>query len=195
MIAKLRGKVDSVFADHLILDVSGVGYRVFASRRTLARTVGDIVLLIDTHVREDAFLLYGFWDATEQAWFRRLTAVQGVGARGALALLSALTPDDLALAIAAGDEGPLRRAEGVGPKLARRMITELKDKVPLPAMAFPSDSAPHESANAATAEAISALVHLGYGRAEAYGAVAKAQGETAQDLIRCALKVLSTRSA
>lgn len=188
MIAKLTGVVGAAFADHLILDVHGVGYRVFASRRTLAKAQGAVSLLIDTLVREDAFHLYGFADAVEQGWFRRLTAVQGVGARGALALLSALPPDDLALAIAAGDDGALRRAEGVGPKIARRIVTELRDKAPMPALA---GAEPARRDSGIQAEAVSALVNLGYGRAEAFAAVAKAQGGDAGTLIRAALKALA----
>lgn len=193
MIAKLTGTVDGVGADHLVLDVGGVGYRVFSSRRTLAGAQGACSLLIHTHVREDALTLYGFATAAEQGWFERLTGVQGVGAKAALAILSALDPDALALAIMAGDEAPLRRADGIGPKIARRIVTELKDKAPLPALAPASPGAPAPSgeSTAAVAEAVSALTNLGYGRAEAYGAVTKAgESKDAAALIRSALKEL-----
>src|SRR5487761_1426710 len=120
MIAMLAGKVHEVGKDQLVLDVNGVGYLVFCSSRTLGRAAGrgePMRLLIETHVREDHIHLYGFADEAEQAWFRLLTSVQGVGARLALAVLSALPPDALATAVAAQDKATLARAEGVGPKL------------------------------------------------------------------------------
>ena len=131
MISKLTGKIDSFADNHLILDVQGVGYQIFASARTLSRIgqVGDgASLLIDTHVREDHIHLYGFADAAEQRWFRLLTSVQGVGAKVGMAILGACPPDKLALAIASQDKALLTQADGVGPKLAVRILTELKDK-------------------------------------------------------------------
>jgi Holliday junction DNA helicase RuvA len=131
MIAKLRGLVDSVGQDNAVLDVSGVGYLVFASKRTLSALPppGDVAaLLIDTHVREDHIHLYGFLEAAERDWFGLLCTVQGVGARVALAILSVLPPERLVQAIAAQDKTPLTQASGVGPKVAGRIVSELKDK-------------------------------------------------------------------
>ena len=178
MIAALAGRVDAVGSDHAVIDVSGVGYLVFASGRTLARLPepgGSAKLLIETHVREDHIHLYGFADAGERDWFRLLLTVQGVGAKVAMALLSALAPDQLASALASGDKAMLTRAEGVGPKLANRLASELKEK----AMALgaivtlPVSSADIVPAGAA-ADAVSALINLGYRRGEALGAVERA---------------------
>lgn len=207
MIAKLSGLLDSVSADYLIIDVNGVGYQVFASARTLGRIgqKGDkISLLIDTHVREDRIHLYGFADAVEQEWCRLLTGVQGVGMKVALAILGSCPVEKLAFAIASGDAATMRQADGVGPKLAIRIVTELKDKAGK--MAF-SGPAPAPRKNTATAtddttpgdvhhDAVSALINLGYPRAEAYSAVLQA-GQKAndngnlQELIRLALKELT----
>ena len=132
MIAKLSGRLDSTGLDHAIIDVGGVGYLVFCSARTLSRlgpVGGAVSVLVDTHVREDAITLYGFAESGEREWFRLLITVQGVGARVAGALLSVLSPDDLTRAIAAQDKVALTRADGVGPKLATRILSELKDKV------------------------------------------------------------------
>jgi Holliday junction DNA helicase RuvA len=177
---------------------------VHAASRTIARlgpTGTPVSLLIETHVREDAINLYGFWDATERDWFRLLTTVQGVGAKVALAILGVLAPDDLSLAIAAQDKAIVTRAPGVGPKLAQRIVSELKDKagnIALGAGAV-TPAAVNGSGKASggpAEDAISALVNLGYRRAEAYGAVAKAArdlGERASldALIRAGLKELS----
>ena len=133
MIGKLKGVVDSVDEESLILDVNGVGYLVSASARTLRAlpAVGDAAeLLIETHVREDAIRLYGFLTATEREWFRVLQSVQGVGAKVALGILGALSGDALGLAIAKQDKATMARAPGVGPKLAARLVLELKDKAP-----------------------------------------------------------------
>jgi len=186
MIAKLTGIIDSTSEDSLIIDVSGVGYHVFCSVRTLnavAAQGGTVSIYIETHVREDHIHLYGFADQYEQAWFKLLTTVQGVGAKVALAMLSVIAPDALAQAIAAQDKTAVTQAPGVGPKLATRIITELKDKMggialgsgaalapSVPAEAAANDG---DAANAATADAVSALVNLGYGRSEAFGAVAQ----------------------
>lgn len=132
MIGKLTGRVDSISGQQLIIDVQGVGYVVNVSGRTLRQVgaIGDMAsVLVETHVREDAINLFGFADALERDWFRLLTTVQGVGAKVALAILSALTPDQLSQAIAAQDKAAITRADGVGPKLGLRLVTELKDKV------------------------------------------------------------------
>src|SRR5271156_3205382 len=132
MIAQLTGRIDQLAEGSCIVDVNGVGYLVHASTRTLAALPPPPAaarLLIETHVREDAILLFGFAETAERDWFRLLTTVQGVGAKVALGILSALSPKDLVAAIAAGDRGTLTRAPGVGPKLAVRLLTELRDKV------------------------------------------------------------------
>lgn len=204
MIAKLSGVLDSVADTSCILDVNGVGYQVFCSARTLRNLprAGEAVRLhIETHVREDHIHLYGFLSEAERGWFNLLQTVQGVGAKVALAILSALAPDELFRAIASGDKTTLNRCDGVGPKLAARLITELKDKVggialgPV-ATASPADTAVAESANGPVADALSALVNLGYKRADAFGAVttaARTLGDKAnvQQLIPAALKELA----
>ena len=203
MIARLTGRLDHVADDAVVIDVGGVGYLVFCSARTLAALppVGtDFALHIDTHVREDHIHLFGFPKVAERDWFRLLTTVQGVGTRVAMAILGILDPDALATALAARDESALTRADGVGPKLARRIVTELKDKagsvVFAPAAA--DGATPHPAAagvDPVVADAVSALVNLGYGRAEAFGAVAqagRAQPDADLDaLIPAALKELS----
>ena len=130
MIARLRGNVDAIEDGRCIMDVGGVGYLVFCSTRTLGAlpNAGTATLLIETQVREDAISLYGFATSAERDWFRLLTTVQGVGAKVALALLSALSPDQLIAAISSGDKSALTRAPGVGPKLAIRICTELREK-------------------------------------------------------------------
>ncbi len=202
MIARLRGVLDSTGADWAVLDVGGVGYLVFASRRTLAALprVGEpAALLIETHVREDHIHLYGFASARERDMFRLLLAVSGVGAKVALAILSVLDADTLETAIAAGDKAAVARAQGVGPKLAQRIVSELKDKVAGVAFRPPGASLAGTTAGAPAGgvaeDAVSALVHLGYGRAEAYAAVMRAAGTLAPespvaDLIRAGLKEL-----
>ena len=202
MIAKLTGVLDSVSTDSLVIDVGGVGYLVFCSARTLGRhqAVGSTVtLLIETHVREDHIHLYGFAEAAERDCFRLLTTVQGVGSRMALAVLGVLSPDEIARAILAKDRTSLTRAPGVGPKLAGRIIAELGEKVAglalEPAVAAAAASAPAGAAGP-VADAVSALVNLGYRRAEAFGAVATAAqrlGPSAgvDALIRAGLKELS----
>jgi Holliday junction DNA helicase RuvA len=174
MIAMLAGVVDQRGADSLVVDVNGVGYLVFASARTLSRAPArgePMKLLIETHVREDHIHLYGFADEGERGWFRLLTTVQGVGARLALALLSVLAPDALATAIMAQDKAALTRADGVGPKLATRIVSELKDKVGGIALG-PAAATP--AAPVAATDAVSALVNLGYSRSDAFAAVAQA---------------------
>ncbi|MDH5723521.1 MAG: Holliday junction branch migration protein RuvA [Alphaproteobacteria bacterium] len=210
MIGKLTGKIDSFESDHLILDVSGVGYVVYASRRTLSSIgqAGDqISLLINMQVREDAMTLYGFSDKTEQAWFKLLTSVQGVGAKAGLSILAATPADQLGFVIASQDKTALTRADGVGPKLAARILTELKDKVGqveifMPAATSGTSSvqggAPRVTVSKADEDAVSALTNLGYARAEAYKAVMQAKSkandndaESVEILIRLALTELS----
>jgi len=138
MIAKLTGTVDSVGDESAVIDVNGVGYLVHCSTRTLGRLPpqgGVASLLVETQVREDRIQLFGFADAAERDWLRMLSTVQGVGARTGLAILSTLSPDELVAAIAHGDKGPLTRAAGVGPKLAQRIVSELKDRVQAPVAA------------------------------------------------------------
>ncbi|MBR6409591.1 MAG: Holliday junction branch migration protein RuvA [Alphaproteobacteria bacterium] len=206
MIAKLRGIVDSVYEDSVIIDVNGVGYLVFASSRTLSKLVraAEVSLLIETVVREDSISLYGFYDAWEKEWFLTLTKVQGVGAKVCLSILSALTPSQLAQAVAAQDKSSFSRASGVGPKLAARLVTELKDKVVTVPMGDVklSDLAdtnlnnePMEiqtQQNDAIEDVISALVNLGYQRLEAYRAASKVYGSNSDkplsELIKLALK-------
>lgn len=210
MIARLTGVIDGIGADWAIVDVGGVGYLTHCSGRTLARlqtVTGRVVLQVETHVREDAITLYGFADTAERDWFRLLTGVQGVGGKVALAVLSVLGPDELTRAIAAEDRKALTRADGVGPRLAARLVTELADRVramplgpvPTTGASTATGSAPAPSVDApgdaAARDAISALVNLGYGRADAYGAVAKAV-QVAPDsgfdaLVRAGLKELA----
>jgi Holliday junction DNA helicase RuvA len=175
VIAQLTGRVEAVQDGSCIVDVNGVGYLVQASSRTLAAlqpAPAMTKLLIETHVREDAINLYGFADSAERDWFRLLTTVQGVGAKVALSVLSALSPRDLIGAIAAGDKAGLTRAPGVGPRLAVRLLTELRDK----AGAMPSSAGftPQPTRPATVADdALSALINLGYRRPEAQGAIAR----------------------
>jgi Holliday junction DNA helicase RuvA len=205
MIAKLSGTLDSVGPDNAVIDVGGVGYLAFCSARTLGRLPhagGAVRLLVETHVREDHIHLYGFIDADERDWFRLLTTVQGVGARLALAVLSAIAPEALTLAIAAQDKTALTRADGVGPRLAARIVNELRDKVGSLGVAAPSPVAQNAGAGAAAvgvvgaiADAVSALENLNIGRAEAYGAVTAAarrlgDGAAVEALITAGLQEL-----
>ena len=205
MIGKLSGRVDSVSGSHVILDVNGVGYVVTCSARTL-RDIGAVgeaaSLRIETHVREDAINLYGFADAAEQDWFRLLTTVQGVGAKVALAILGSLSPEQLAQAIAAQDKAAMTQADGVGPKLGLRLVTELKDKVPA-FMATPvrlaSGAAPAPLPPSLAGDALSALMNLGYRRVEAYAAVAAVSQRNPaaklDELIRLSLAELSRKES
>ncbi|EKN00970.1 Holliday junction branch migration protein RuvA [Acidocella sp. MX-AZ02] len=196
MIARLRGIVDSIEDGRCVIDVNGVGYLVFCSSRTLgALPEGLTTLLIEMQVREDAITLYGFFTSAEREWFRLLTTVQGVGAKVALGILSALSPDQLIGAIAGQDKGALTRAPGVGPKLAIRILTELQSK----AGAMPGGGAaalPVAVAKGAAGDALSALTNLGYKRLEAEAALAKALEAHGEDasldvLIRAGLKALA----
>ncbi len=176
MIAKLTGRIEAIEDGRCVVDVNGVGYLVQASTRTLASLPagGEAALLIETHVREDAILLYGFADPAERDWFRLLTTVQGVGGKVALGVLSALSPRDLVSAIQAGDRASLTRAPGVGPKLAIRLLTELREKAGAMPVGVAFSPAIPVPAGGVAADALSALVHLGYRRPEAQAAVAKA---------------------
>jgi len=200
LIAKLKGVVDQVDADSAIVDVGGVGYLVSASARTLRNlSAGDVVtVLVETIVREDAIALYGFLETAERDWFRILTTVQGVGARVALSILSTLSPDEIARAIAAQDRATLSRPAGVGAKLAARLATELKDKAAAFGVAPTSKIAEMASmpAGSINEDAVSALVNLGYKRVEAFGAVARVTqrlgGEAKLDaVIRAGLQELA----
>ena len=224
MIAKLRGVIDTIGEDYCIVDVNGVGYLVSASSRTLAKLVRGkaAVLLIETVVREDSISLFGFADAWEKEWFLTLTKVQGVGAKVCLAILSVLTPNQLAQAVSAQDKASFSRASGVGPKLAARIVTELKDKivtVPIESVvrsdlttegedmdkeqaeqennAYEDVIAAQEDNQNSVEDAISALVNLGYQRLEAYKAVnkaaMKAQNADVSELIKLALKEFANK--
>lgn len=187
MIARLKGIIDEIGADWLVVDVSGVGYLVHCPARTVSALPGrgePTQLHIETHVREDHISLYGFADKRERECFRLLTTVQGVGSKVALAILSTLSPDQLVEAILAQDKAQLTRADGVGPRLAARLLSELKDRILTVAggvQVVAADRQPAalptvgESASddGMTADAISALVNLGYGRADAFGAVSR----------------------
>lgn len=195
MIANLRGVLTSFAADHAVIDVNGVGYLVFASTRTIASlgAVGDEVLVhTQMLVSEDDIRLIGFAAAEERDWFRLLTSVQGVGARVALAILSALSGDELHRAVASGDQAMVARSQGVGPKLAQRIVNELRDKVGSIVLG-PGASATAPAPGSAAADAVSALLNLGFRPAEASSAVGKAEAElgpgaTLDALVRIALK-------
>ena len=202
MIARLKGIVESIDGDSAVIDVNGVGYLVAASARTLRDLVvgGPATLLVETIVREDAIALYGFLATAERDWFRILTTVQGVGARVALSILSTLAPDEIARAIAAQDRATLSRPAGVGPKLAARLATELKDKAAAfgiaPAAPVGQPGVPVAPSGSVNEDAVSALVNLGYKRVEAFGAVARATQRMGADakidaVIRAALQELS----
>ncbi|MDR3516270.1 MAG: Holliday junction branch migration protein RuvA [Azospirillaceae bacterium] len=204
MIAKLTGILDATGLDWAVIDVGGVGYRVSCSSRTLSRLGAPgaaVSVAVEMSVREDRIQLYGFADPAEREWFRLLNTVQGVGAKVALSILSVLEPDRLALAIAAQDKTALAAADGVGPRLANRLVSELKDKVgslgpASPALAGAAAVTLPEGSGA-TADAVSALVNLGYRRVEAFTAVSAAarrlgEGAAVGDLIRQGLKELGS---
>lgn len=186
MIAKLTGRVDSLADGSAVIDVGGVGYLVACSARGLAKMAegSHVSLLIETQVREDAIHLYGFPDAEERRWFRLLIAIQGVGPKVALAMLGVAAPDALARAVAAGDRALFSRAAGVGAKLAARVVAELKDKVAiLPAgTALPPGATEPASAGGVTADAVSALVNLGFRSADAQAAIDAAAARPGADL-------------
>ncbi len=204
MIGKLKGVVDSYSEDSIILDVGGVGYLVHCSARTLQelpRAGEPVVLAIETYVREDQIRLFGFRSEIEREWFRLLQTVQGVGARMALSVLGTLKPAELASAIAMRDKAMVARAHGVGPKVAERIVTELKDKAPAytdvdPAVMRLSGALDEKRAPQPVADAVSALVNLGYGQPQAAAAIAAAarsagEGAQVQTLIRLGLKELA----
>ncbi|MCE7026763.1 Holliday junction branch migration protein RuvA [Jiella avicenniae] len=205
MIGKLKGSIDEIGEDHLIVDVHGVGYVAYCGARTLASLGGPgeaVVLFIETIVREDMIRLYGFATTAEREWFRLLQTVQGVGSKVALAVVGTLSPGDLANAVALQDKAMVARAPGVGPKVAARIVAELKDRAP--AFSGPGAEASFGlkrdvgggTAAAPIADAVSALVNLGYSRDQAANAVATAvaeagEGAESAKLIRLGLKALS----
>jgi Holliday junction DNA helicase RuvA len=204
VIGKLKGLIDSYGEDYVILDVGGVGYQVHCAARTLQAlpSPGEAaVLAIETYVREDQIRLFGFRSDTEREWFRLLQTVQGVGAKVALAVLSTLPPAELANAIVLRDKAAVARTPGVGPKVAERIVTELKDKTPAFATADPAagqlaGAIDERTAPQPVADAISALVNLGYGQPQAAAAIAQAsrgagEGADTAALIRLGLKELS----
>ncbi len=204
MIGKLRGVIDSYNEDSVVIDVHGVGYLVHCSVRTLQSlpAPGEAATIsIETWVREDQIRLYGFATDLEREWFRILTGVQGVGAKVALAVLGTLKVADLANAIALGDKAQIARAPGVGPKLAQRLVIELKDKAPAfanvdPAVVRLQGDLAERRAPLPVSEAVSALVNLGYGEIQASAAIAaavRAGGDkaTTESLIRLGLKELA----
>lgn len=221
MIGKLSGRIDYRGADHVLIDVRGVGYIVYVSDRTLAALPGvgeAAALYTDLLVREDLLQLYGFPTLLEKEWHRLLTSVQGIGAKASMAILGTLGAEGVSRAIALGDMAAIKAAPGVGPKIAQRVVNELKDKAPaLMAMggAAPAEAdtvveaieaptpgrrlkaAPAPASAAAQSEALSALGNLGYGPAEAAAAVAQAAGELPEvdtpALIRAALKLLAPK--
>ena len=192
MIARLSGILAETAADHAVIDVGGVGYLVQASARTLnvlGAVGGSVMVFTEMQVREDAMTLFAFGSAAERDWFRLLTGVQGVGGRVALSILSVLDESDLSRAIASQDKAMVARANGVGPKLAERIVRELKDKVGGVALSAPG-AVPVAGA---AADAVSALLNLGFRPAEASAAVAKADEELGAGagldaLVRVALK-------
>ncbi|HEX3994841.1 MAG TPA: Holliday junction branch migration protein RuvA [Acetobacteraceae bacterium] len=203
MIAQLTGLVDALEDGRCVVDVAGVGYLVHASSRTLAalpRPPELAKLLVETHVREDAIQLFGFAETSERDWFRLLTTVQGVGPRVALSILSALAPRDLIGAIAGRDQASLTRAPGVGARLAARLLTELKDKVGgMPSSAGAAITIQPLQPRGTQADALSALVNLGYRRPDAQATVARVVerlGDTAglDAIIRDSLKELASRT-
>lgn len=202
MIGKLRGIIDSLHETHAIIDVGGVGYIVFASGRTLSQLEKgiEVSLFIETHVREDHIHLYGFMEPAEQTWFTTLTTVKGVGAKVALGILSVLPPQQLLTAIHAQDKAAFKPVAGVGPKLAERIITELKStvgKLETNVVSMPAHSnAPAEAPTSnAVQDAVSALTNLGYNRSEAFTQVTRLHNEnpdaTVESLIRDSLKALA----
>jgi len=204
MIGKLKGLIESYGQDSVILDVNGVGYEVHCSARTLQELPGigqPAALSIETHVREDQIRLFGFVTEIEREWFRLLQTVQGVGAKVALAVLGTLKPSELASAIAMRDKAMVARAPGVGPKVAERIVTELKDKAPAytnvdPALVRLSGALDDKRAPAPVTDAVSALVNLGYAQAQAAAAIAAAarsagEGAEATTLIRVGLRELA----
>jgi len=219
MIGKITGRIEYRAPDHVLIDVRGVGYLVYCSERTMAAlpAVGEVTALFtDLVVREDLMQLFGFQTLVEKEWHRLLTSVQGIGAKASLAILGTLGPDGVSRAIALGDWNAVKAAKGVGPKIAQRVVLDLKDKAPgVMAMSgtlaqaqgeelaeviespVPRAPAPATAHASAQSEALSALGNLGYAPGDAAGAVAQAAGEDAQAdtpaLIRAALKLLAPK--
>jgi holliday junction DNA helicase RuvA len=204
MIGRLKGIIESYGQDYVIVDVNGVGYEVHCSARTLQEVPGvgqPVTLSIVTHVREDQIRLFGFVSEIEREWFRLLQTVQGVGTKVALAVLGTLKPGELASAIATRDKAMVARAPGVGPKVAERIVTELKDKAPAytnvdPALVRLTGALDDKRAPAPVTDAVSALVNLGYAQAQAAAAIAAAarsagEGAEATTLIRLGLRELA----
>lgn len=205
MIGKLKGLIEAYGEDWVLLDVGGVCYEVHCSPRTLGQMpqVGEAATLaIETYVREDQIKLFGFASDAERAWFRLLQSVQGVGAKVALAVLGTLSPQDLANAVALQDKAQVARSPGVGPKVAQRVVSELKDKIPnmvlsgQPGAAISLAGEEATPAAPAAADAVSALTNLGYAHAQASAAIAAAAskaGDSAEagELIRLGLKELA----
>jgi Holliday junction DNA helicase RuvA len=204
MIGKLTGVLDSYGEDFIVVDVHGVGYLVHCSARTLQALPGEgeaVTLAIETHVREDQIRLFGFLSDAEREWFRLLQTVQGVGAKVALAVLGTLRPGELASAIALRDRASVQRSPGVGPKVAERIVVELKDKAPAyanvdPAVVRLSGAMEEKRAPQPVSDAVSALVNLGYGQPQAAAAIAAAARNVGADadaaaLIRQGLKELA----
>jgi len=196
MIARLTGKLAEAAADHAVIDVQGVGYQVQASTRTLdalGPIGGEVMILTELQVREDGWTLFGFGSAGERESFRALTSVQGVGGRVGLAILSVLDPAELAAAVSRGDKAMVARANGVGPKLAQRIVNELAGKLGSPALAGGSGAPAPRGGPAA--DALSALANLGFKPAEASAAVAAANEELGPDASLDALVRLALRKA
>ena len=204
MIGKLKGLVDSIGEDWVLIDVGGVCYQAHCSSRTLASLPGigqAVSLSIETYVREDQIKLFGFMSGLDRDWFRLLQSVQGVGAKVALAILSTLTTDELASAVVFQDKTIVGRATGVGPKLALRIVNELKDKSPVGSLVIAggkvgADGVPLTEQNSRL-DAVSALVNLGYGQPQAAGAVSSVVGRLGEEvalgeLIREGLKELAS---
>jgi len=197
MIARLTGILAETAADHAVVDVGGVGYLVQASTRTLSAigpVGGSVMLCTELHVREDAMTLFAFGSAAERDWFRLLTGVQGVGGRVALAILSVLSSEELHKAVASGDKAMVARAQGVGPKLAERIVRELKDKAG--GLVLGSAALAAAPVGGAAQDAVSALTNLGFRPADASAAVAAASdelgdGASLDALVRLALKKAS----
>ena len=206
MIAQLRGTIVHTDTQLIIIDVQGVGYAVHVSGRTqgqLSALSGEVTILTEMQVREDSMTLFGFVDAAERDAFRLLITVQGVGAKAAMAILSVLDPNALTEAIVAGDKAMVARADGVGPKIAQRVVNELSEKIgKIPSLgggAIGADfagAAPDSADTAIQQDAVSALVNLGYGRSEAHAAVVRAQragaDATVSSLIAAALREMGT---
>lgn len=220
MIGKISGRLDYRMADHVLIEAAGVGYVIYCSERTMASLPGEgahVALYTEMVVREDLMQLFGFLTLAEKEWHRLLTSVQGVGAKAAMAILGTLGPEGTSRAIALGDAGAIKAAPGIGPKIAARVVNELQDKAPA-IMALGASGARRAMATApvgdatpapvvveaqvidpvaddglAQADALSALVNLGYGHSEAASAIARAEGSDAGTLIKAALKLLAPK--